>query len=129
MSILFPVQIAAEFKIVLPNEDESHERSLQTDILMGLLKGLLGRRNNSSKAQCTRLKLVIMSATLGTISISLVFVISLYILLPCLESHITSTFLFCCCCSISCCRFSCCCCCCCCCCWWWWWWWCCCFSI
>jgi HrpA-like RNA helicase len=36
--------------------DEAHERTINTDILIGLLKGLLERRKN--------LKLIVMSATM-----------------------------------------------------------------
>jgi len=47
--------------------DEAHERTLATDILMGLLKGLVKRRND--------LKLIIMSATLDALKFQKYFTI------------------------------------------------------
>lgn len=40
--------------------DEAHERSLNTDILLGILKKLVLKRSNSEKP----LKLILMSATI-----------------------------------------------------------------
>lgn len=45
--------------------DEAHERTLATDVLMGLLQEILPqRKTNNAKAGCGPLKLVVMSATL-----------------------------------------------------------------
>ena len=45
--------------------DEAHERTINTDVLIGLLKGLLERRKN--------LKLVVMSATMDIEKFSIFF--------------------------------------------------------
>lgn len=45
--------------------DEAHERTINTDVLIGLLKGLLQRRKN--------LKLVVMSATMDIEKFSIFF--------------------------------------------------------
>ncbi|XP_076000780.1 putative ATP-dependent RNA helicase DHX40 isoform X2 [Genypterus blacodes] len=44
--------------------DEVHERSLNTDILLGLLKKIFSNRAKSTKGQSVPLKVVVMSATL-----------------------------------------------------------------
>lgn len=44
--------------------DEAHERTLATDVLMGLLMEILPKRNKNNSANMNELKVVVMSATL-----------------------------------------------------------------
>ncbi|KAF7652999.1 hypothetical protein LDENG_00088980 [Lucifuga dentata] len=50
--------------------DEVHERSLNTDILLGLLKKIFSNRSKSTKGRSVPLKVVVMSATLETDKLS-----------------------------------------------------------
>lgn len=50
--------------------DEVHERSLNTDILLGLLKKVFSNPDKNNKGRCFPLKVVVMSATMETEKLS-----------------------------------------------------------
>uniref|UniRef100_A0A8C7K0U0 RNA helicase n=1 Tax=Oncorhynchus kisutch TaxID=8019 RepID=A0A8C7K0U0_ONCKI len=60
--------VLSQYSVVIL--DEAHERSLNTDILLGLLKQTLSSPDKASKGRCVPLKVVVMSATLETDKLS-----------------------------------------------------------
>ncbi|KAK6296727.1 hypothetical protein J4Q44_G00328690 [Coregonus suidteri] len=60
--------VLSQYSVVIL--DEAHERSLNTDILLGLLKQTLSSPDKASKGRSVPLKVVVMSATLETDKLS-----------------------------------------------------------